>query len=129
MQTLNQQIGVLQRDAEHHGRWCGVSVVESDHRIVIDLQISLPNGWNKKSAKLKLEVPMGYPFAAPKGFFIDKDLRRDFGGLPAGIVAKYSTKDFYWMQCEPLAWNPNYDTLLTYINLVRQKCLNVCRKN
>jgi hypothetical protein len=91
--------------------------------------VTIPNfplgpGWSATKTTVRFVVPAGYPVARPDCFWTDADLRlvdskmpqaTNFQALPSGGEA------LLWFSWHAGQWNPNQDSLLTYINVIRTR--------
>lgn len=91
------------------------------------IRITLPlKGWNKESAFIYFRVPEHYPFAYPDGcndyflMLVDNDLRLGSGNpVPRSRHFTYDNMDYIGVGGSLQAWNPMYDTLLTYARVCK----------
>lgn len=86
--------------------------------------ITLPAGWNQRSTSVVIELPVGYPIAAPDCFWADPTLRLASGAMPqnAALNANYGGGEArLWFSYHPSRWNPNVDDLVRYVNVVRKR--------
>lgn len=86
----------------------------------------LPAGWNRACTTIVFWVPPGYPAAQPDCFWMDPgQVRLQDGrtpqntseGNPVPEVGPRGT----WFSWHVQAWNPNHDSLLTYLNVIKQR--------
>lgn len=115
---LDMQLEQLrERSGEVH-----VRTMASGTTLVTVAGVRLPEGWSKLSANIRFLVPPGYPFAQLDCFWADADLHLANGAPPQNAVlnAIPETMDqgmwFSWHLAS--AWNPNRDTLSTWMNVV-----------
>ena len=91
--------------------------------------VRLPEGWSKSSATIRFLVPPGYPFAQLDCFWADADLALASGAPPQNSSANAIPEAmeqglwFSWHLASP--WNPNRDTLSTWINVVIERMRQV----
>lgn len=84
--------------------------------------VRLPVGWSKPSTTIRFIVPPGYPFANLDCFWADPDLLLAHGGPPQNSALNPVPETvepalwFSWHLTGP--WNPNRDTLSTWMNVV-----------
>lgn len=91
--------------------------------IVID-QVELPNGWTKSSVKVKFIAPVGYPLARPDCFWADSDLRLASGAMPKNTAINQIPQiggQHLWFSWHVASWNPNSDSLLTYLYVIKRR--------
>ncbi len=90
--------------------------------LVIVPDVSLPEGWSKASTTIRFIAPPGYPFAQLDCFWADPELHLANGGPPqnSAVTSAPETIEpalwFSWHLAGP--WNPNRDTLSTWMNVV-----------
>jgi len=82
----------------------------------------LPPGWNSAATTIHILVPVGYPHAKLDSFWTDGALRLANNGMPAntGVNNTVGTGTL-WFSYHTNHWNPNLDTLLTYVNVIKQR--------
>ena len=86
--------------------------------------VTLPPGWNQRTTSIVIELPVGYPMAAPDCFWADGALRLASGAMPqnTGMNANYGGGvQRLWFSYHPSGWNPNIDGLVRYVNVVRTR--------
>lgn len=118
---ITRQFGDVRFDQED-GTWFYVTSFE------------LPNGWNKSTVELLIDIPSGtpgYPSVAPQWFWTDHDLCTH-RGLPIGHFFKanpdqiHDAKGWGHFCVHANEWRPSRGTdlknghsLITYLNLIR----------
>lgn len=86
-------------------------------------------GWSKDSTAVWFVVPVGYPQAAPDCFWAEAPLMLATGAPPhASNVQPVPGlgQPHVWFSWHVQRWNPNRDTLLSWVYLIRQR-LNEAR--
>ena len=86
--------------------------------------VPLPEGWSARSTTVRFVVPGGYPFAAPDCFWADPQLN-----LASGMPPKASNQQPLpqtgemgtWFSWHVARWNPNHDTLQSFLRLIEQR--------
>ena len=96
------------------------------HLIVVP-NFRLPAGWNRSEATILFVAPPGYPGAQPDCFWVEPSgLRLANQGTPnasndsnpiPGVEGRSTT----WFSWHLQSWNPNNDSLLTYMNVITQR--------
>jgi hypothetical protein len=87
----------------------------------------LPSGWNRKEATILFVAPPGYPGAQPDCFWIDPaGFRLANGGTPqntndSNAIPGVNGRSTTWFSWHLQTWNPNNDSLLTYLNVITQR--------
>jgi len=87
--------------------------------------ISLPPGWSRVATSIRFLVPTGYPFAAPDCFWADNDLMLEGGRMPCNAgnnnIIPESAEPGLWFSWHVQAWNPNRDTLSSWMNTIADR--------
>jgi hypothetical protein len=111
--------------AELEARYPGVQTTRlpSGTTLVTVPSVPLVPGWTKQRTTIRFLVPAAYPYAALDCFWADEDLRLVGGGIPASANANNTIPEantqalwFSWHLAQP--WNPNRDSLSTWMNSV-----------
>ena len=92
--------------------------------------VRLPDGWSQASATVSFLVPVGYPMAKPDCFYTDPELRLRGAGMPAntginGQPIPDKPEPRLWFSWHLASWNPNRDSLLTYVRVVQDRFAQV----
>ncbi|CAO3405462.1 E2/UBC family protein [Azospirillum palustre] len=91
--------------------------------------VRLPEGWSKASTTIRFLVPPGYPFAQLDCFWADAELRLANGATPqnsAQNAIPETTEQGLWFSWHlTCPWNPNRDTLSTWMNVVTERMRQV----
>lgn len=79
-----------------------------------------PSGkWNRPSTTVRIVAPAAYPQARPDCFWVDADVRLSSGGLPQNAQPNNQLgQNLLWFSWHVSKWNPNVDTLHTYLRVV-----------
>jgi len=96
-----------------------------DGSFLVSLAIdNLPPQWNKSRTKVWVVVPVGYPVAKPDCFWAEEDLRLANNTTPQNTafnpIPNFGGRHL-WFSWHAKLWNPNRDSLLTYIKLVETR--------
>lgn len=86
--------------------------------------LKLPAGWNKPATSIHFVLPLGYPVARPDTFWTDADLRLGNGGMPVNTGNNQQEgvpSELLWFSWHPSGWNPNRDSLRTYLAIIRKR--------
>jgi hypothetical protein len=97
----------------------GTAIVE-----VPDVEVRPTGAWNKSQTTVRFVVPIGYPAAKPDCFWTDPDLRLSNGQLPKNTGQQplpHSNFPTLWFSWHASAWNPNNDSLRTYLRLIQDR--------
>jgi hypothetical protein len=88
----------------------------------------LPQGWNRGDGTILFLAPPGYPGAQPDCFWVEPEgLRLATGGTPQNtndsnpIPGLEPRRQATWFSWHVQTWNPNNDSLLTYLNIITQR--------
>lgn len=84
----------------------------------------LPDGWSKTTVTVKFIAPIGFPLARPDCFWTDPDLRLRTGNPPmntGNTALPYATTPHLWFSWHVASWNPNNDSLLTYVYVIKRR--------
>jgi len=120
MTPTEQQFAELQKlfpDAKCH------NVGNGSHVITIP-NIELPAGWNAPTTTVRFLAPVGFPASRPDCFWADSALRLANGAIPANTGQNQlpdGSNAQLWFSWHVDRWSPNYDTLLTYLNVIRAR--------
>lgn len=90
--------------------------------------VPLPQGWSSGQAVVRFVVPVGYPMARPDCFWTEATLRLGSGTQPANtqMNANYGgSQPLLWFSYHPRHWDPNADSLVTYVNIIRARFRDV----
>jgi hypothetical protein len=104
-----------------------VSTLPSGAHLVEIPKYPLPPGWSLGEVKVLFVAPPGFPGAQPDCFWVEPSgLRLANGGTPQasndsnpipGVEGRATT----WFSWHLQGWNPNSDSLITYLHVIRQR--------
>jgi hypothetical protein len=120
MTPTQQQFEVLRGTAAQ----ASIQGLPDGSQLIIVPAYELPDGWSKPSVDVKFIAPVGYPLARPDCFWTDADLRLKTGGVPMNTGATplpFSPGTHLWFSWHVAAWNPNNDSLLTYLYVIKRR--------
>jgi Prokaryotic E2 family E len=82
-----------------------------------------PSGsWSKPATTVRILAPPAFPQARPDCFWVDEDVRLASGGLPQSAqVNSQLGPNLLWFSWHVQKWNPNIDTLQTYVKVVQER--------
>jgi E2/UBC family protein E len=90
--------------------------------------VELPDGWNRRSTTVLFVTPPGYPSAQPDCFWVEPtQFRLANQGTPQGsndsnpIPGLNPPRQFTWFSWHLQSWNPNRDSLITYLNVIMKR--------
>ncbi|MBZ5539832.1 MAG: hypothetical protein LAN61_04840 [Acidobacteriia bacterium] len=101
-----------------------VQLVPDGSAIITIPNVTLPTGWSKSATTIRFVAPVGYPHAKPDCFWADTDLRLQSNAMPqATNITPIPGTDLsnLWFSWHTMHWDPNRDSLTTYLNVVRQR--------
>ena len=85
----------------------------------------LPPGWSHPRTTVTFVAPVGYPLAKPDCFWALPDLRLQNGSMPQATnhqpVAGTNGTPQLWFSWHVGPWNPNRDSLLTYLRVIERR--------
>ncbi len=98
------------------------STMASGTTLVTVPGVRLPEGWSRPSTTIRFLVPPGYPFAQLDCFWADPDLLLAHGATPQNaalnVILETLQQGMWFSWHLASAWNPNRDTLSTWMNVV-----------
>ena len=122
MSVLDAQI------ADLSARYPGVEAARlaSGTTLITVPRVRLPNGWSKDRTTVRFLVPPAYPYAALDCFWADEDLRLAGNRLPANSnddnpIPEVGAKGLWFSWHLAQSWNPNWDSLSTWMNAVNDR--------
>ena len=122
MSILDTQLGKLRENPSYANSELARN---SDGSAIVTVPaIQLPQGWSKGTITVKFVAPVGYPHAKPDCLWADADLTLQGGGQPQAsnmtpIIG--STQPLRWFSWHISHWDPNRDSFLTYVNVIRER--------
>lgn len=87
----------------------------------------LPAGWSRDKVTVCFLAPPGYPAAQPDCFWVDPPFLRLVDGqtLPQASNEQNPIPEVgnrgTWFSWHVQSWNPNQDSLLTYLKVIKQR--------
>jgi len=95
--------------------------------------LALPPGWNRTQVAVYFIVPPGYPAARPDCFWTDQPFLRlathshpPQNSNEVNLIPEVPEPKGTWFSWHLQSWNPNQDTLRTFVNVIKQR-LNPAR--
>src|SRR4029077_4971947 len=90
----------------------------------------MPPGWNRQVVTIIFLAPPGYPAAQPDCFWVEPGgLRLENGATPQGTNDSNPIPGIgprgTWFSWHLQQWNPNQDTLIRYLNVIKQRLTSV----
>lgn len=89
--------------------------------------VALPDGWLRDTTSVVFVAPKGYPFAQPDCFWADPELKLKNGAMPQGTGQNPCPDGLphLWFSWHVSGWNPNMDTFLTYLRVIKRRFADV----
>jgi len=86
----------------------------------------MPIGWNREIVTILFVAPPGYPAAQPDCFWVEPvGVRLANGATPQSTNDSNPIPDVgqrgTWFSWHLQHWNPNHDSLLTYLNVIKRR--------
>jgi hypothetical protein len=86
----------------------------------------LPLGWNRQVVTIIFLAPPGYPAAQPDCFWVEPGgMRLENGKTPDGTNDSNPIPGIgprgTWFSWHLQKWNPNQDTLIRYVSVIKQR--------
>jgi hypothetical protein len=84
-------------------------------------------GWSREATTVRFLAPVGYPHAKPDCFWADHGLRLANQAMPNAanennpIPEVSNGSPGLWFSWHAAQWNPNRDTLLTFLNVIQDR--------
>jgi hypothetical protein len=92
-------------------------------------EFPLPPGWSQPRTTVTFVAPVGYPLARPDCFWASPDLRLQNGSMPQNTnhqpVPGTNNAPQLWFSWHVGQWNPNRDSLLTYLRVMERRLQEV----
>jgi hypothetical protein len=105
------------------------SVKAGDGSYLITIpNVELPEGWNVKSTTVRFIAPVGYPHSKPDCFWTDPNLRLVGGLNPQNTGPNplpNGPNPQLWFSWHTQRWSPNFDSLLTYLRVIKNRFLQL----
>ncbi len=120
-------------------RWPQSHYAKDEHgaHLIVVPSVKLPSSHDASICTVLFVAPPGFPGSVPSDFFTDIDLRlmkgEPFDPWPTHTLPSFHTNAEtllrncpQWMHCQwwkwrLQAWNPNSDTLYTYMQTIRRR--------
>jgi hypothetical protein len=116
---LESQLGEIRRRYR-----ADVRQNDDGSRLITVRDFPLPPGWNKEAVTVRFLVPVGYPFAGPDSFWADPSLRTAGQAMPINTAMQqpWTTEPpLLWFSWHPERWNPQQDTLMSYLGVIASR--------
>lgn len=85
-------------------------------------------GWNRESTAIYFVTMPSYPQAQPDCFWTDPGLTLANGGIPKNASVNNNhggPEQLLWFSWHASKWNPNGDSLLTYVHVIDRRLRQV----
>jgi len=83
--------------------------------------VKLPVGWSQPQTTVKFLLLANYPHSVPDCFWVEPHIRLANGALPQNSNTQAipgTNETWLWFSWHASRWNPNRDTLSTYMNVI-----------
>ena len=97
------------------------------------LEFDLPDGWDRKTTELLIEIPPVYPNTPPYDFFIDQRLKTKDGRTPSHYEqnSRYKKEGWAWLCLHIQSWKPHNnvvdgDNLLKVCECIYTELTELC---
>jgi hypothetical protein len=121
MAVIDEQFAKLQKEFPNSS----LQSLPSGATLITVENVQLPVGWSAGETTVRFIAPVGYPHAKPDCFWTNPELRLSPGNLPQatgdGNQIPETNQTGLWFSWHASQWNPNRDTLLTYLNVIRNR--------
>jgi hypothetical protein len=120
MTPLEQHFQELKQ--KHPG--ADLATFPSGASLVVVPAIALPQGWSESLTEVTFLAPIGYPLSKPDCFWAPSTLRLSGGRMPGNTAIQPIPErggSYLYFSWHALAWNPEGDTLLTYLRVIRAR--------
>lgn len=120
MSILDDQLRVLQEEYAD----ASFQPLQDGSYVLTIPGVKLPDGWSEPQTIVKFHIAPSYPHGRPDCFWVEPKLRLKNGAQPqnTNIQTIPGTSDAWlWFSWHPNQWNPNRDTLTTYMNVIRER--------
>jgi hypothetical protein len=121
---IERELALLRKD---HPEATATALPSGAHLVTIP-KVELPGGWNRQQTTILFVAPPGYPAAQPDCFWVEPgQMRLEKGGTPQGsndsnpIPEVTPARQLTWFSWHLQKWNPNSDSLVTYLNVIMQR--------
>jgi hypothetical protein len=124
MSLLDDQLRVLQEEFAD----ANIKQLPDGSHVVTVPGVDLPQGWLLSQTTVKFHLAPSYPHGRPDCFWAEPALRLKNGAQPqnTNIQAIPGTSEAWlWFSWHASHWNPNRDTLTTYMNIIRERLRRV----
>ena len=103
------------------GRYPYVETSFSENYLILK-NYKLPAGYNQSTCSIAIEIPVAYPYQPPQNFLLSKNVEL-LNGIPRGrfreTITLSNNQCFNLYTLEVKHWNPNKDTIITFLNLIK----------
>jgi len=86
--------------------------------------VELPPGWSRPKVHVYFVLPVGYPAAQPDTFWTST-LTLQNGSMPQATNTSNTAVGVpagsTWFSWHPQRWNPNTDSILNYMRMIRKR--------
>ena len=125
---IEEQLKVLQKNYPD----ASAKPLPSGAHLITVPDVKLPDGWNRQTVAILFLAPPGYPAGQPDCFWADPI--EEPGALRFGAEKNQTPQASNdsnpipevgprgtWFSWHLQSWDPNRDSLLTYLNVIKQR--------
>jgi hypothetical protein len=102
---------------------------ERGHHLIVVPSVVPARGYDKSICTVLFIAPAGFPAARPWKFWTDAEIRLANNSFPRMTTWGCDLADYGWPQWKDLQlwhwklqmWNPNTDTLFTFMNVIKER--------
>lgn len=102
------------------------SKLNSGAHLISIPDFQMPPGWDREKVTILFLAPPGYPGAQPDCFWVEPvGIRLKDGQTPKNTNESSPIPEVgprgTWFSWHVQGWNPNHNSLVTYLNIIRQR--------
>lgn len=126
LRTINDELKAIKNI---HNPNATIEQLPNGSHLVALPNVKLCQGWNMEEVRVLFVAPPGYPTAQPDCFWVEPmGLRLQGGGTPqasndSNVIPgdNKSDRKATWFSWHLQSWDPQRDTLATYVNVIMQR--------
>ena len=120
MTLLEEQFEILKREFPE----ATLQLLPSGAALIAIPNYRLTSEWSPEITTIKFLAPVGFPFAKPDCFWINKEVHLTNGKRPQNTnitPIPEINEPHLWFSWHVGQWNPNKDNLLTYVRVIENR--------
>jgi hypothetical protein len=117
MSVIDDQLKELQKEFP----LAGITPLPDGSHVVAVPGVKLPSGWSQPQTTVKFLTLANYPNSVPDCFWVEPHIKLANGAPPQNTnlqVIPGTGDNWLWFSWHANRWNPNRDTLSTYLNVI-----------